>query len=139
MTSRRQAADRFSRAFGVVNDAKFSSLFHLIGQIYTNLDHLASVDSVNVESFTQKFRHSGLHFYMNLESAMNNLRPLIVGKWNFVQCYPFLRIWHIGVASSNTSILHYNLEFNSLYIDNRMITFEDATSYSLDVTAQAPN
>ena len=24
---------------------------------------------------------------------------LIVGKWNFVQCYSFLSIWHIGAAS----------------------------------------
>ena len=46
-------------AFSVVNYAKFSSLFHLIGQIYTNLDNLAPVDSINVENCTQKFRYSG--------------------------------------------------------------------------------
>ena len=37
------------------SDAKLSSLFHLIGQIYTNLDKLAAVDSINVENFTQDF------------------------------------------------------------------------------------
>ena len=30
----------------MVNNAKFSSLFHLISQIYTNLDHLVPVDSI---------------------------------------------------------------------------------------------
>ena len=35
-------------AFSFVNDAKFSSLFHQIGQIYTNLDNLAPVDSMNI-------------------------------------------------------------------------------------------
>ena len=37
-------------AFSVVNNAKFSSLFHWI---YTNLDNLAPLDSINVEHFTQ--------------------------------------------------------------------------------------
>ena len=45
-------------AFSIANDAKFSSLFHLIGQISTNLDHLAPADSIN-ETFTQMFCHSG--------------------------------------------------------------------------------
>ena len=45
--------------FSIVNDAKFSSLFNLIGQIYTNLDNLAPVDSTNIENFTQTFCHSG--------------------------------------------------------------------------------
>ena len=37
-------------AFSVVNNDKFSSLFHLIGQIYTSLDHLVPVDSIHVET-----------------------------------------------------------------------------------------
>ena len=46
-------------AFSVLNNAKFSSLFHLIGQIYTSVDNLAPVGSIGVENVTQKFRHSG--------------------------------------------------------------------------------
>ena len=45
-------------AFGIINNAKFSSLFNLIGQINTKLDHLVPLDSINVEKFTQTFRHS---------------------------------------------------------------------------------
>ena len=56
--------------FDIVNDAKFSSLFHLIGQIYTNLDNLAPVDSINIENFTQNFRHSGT---LTMQSKNNAL------------------------------------------------------------------
>ena len=35
-------------AFSIVNDAKFSSLFNPIGQIYINLDNLAPVDSIDI-------------------------------------------------------------------------------------------
>ena len=38
----------------VVNDTKFSSLFHLIGQIYTNLDNLAPVHSIKIETFSHE-------------------------------------------------------------------------------------
>ena len=34
------------------------AFFYLIGQIYTNLDHFAPVDLINVENVTQNFRHS---------------------------------------------------------------------------------
>ena len=43
----------------IVNDAKFSSLFYLIGQIYTNLDHSAPVHSINIENFTKNVHPSG--------------------------------------------------------------------------------
>ena len=42
-------------SFSIANDAKFSSVFRLISQIYTNLDNLAPVDSMDVENFTNHF------------------------------------------------------------------------------------
>ena len=61
-------------AFGVVNYAKFSSLFNLIGQINTKLDHLAPLDSINLQKFTQKFRHS---------DTLKNVKSFPVNKDNF--------------------------------------------------------
>ena len=40
----------------------------------------------------------GLHKF-DLLSSLLRFSSLIVRKWNFVQCYSFLSIWHIGAAS----------------------------------------
>ena len=46
-------------AFSIVNDAKFLGLFHLIGQIYTNLhvDHLARSCRFKIQGYIKDMLH----------------------------------------------------------------------------------